>query len=79
MNLATLFIGEPDHTTIKTSDLLDFDIIKGIPKDYCRTESYLEVSSDHFSVIFTINSKIMTKVILAIFAMPKQNGSISKS
>jgi len=42
-------------------DLLDYSIIKSISKDYYRIESYLELFSDHSSVIFTINSKIITK------------------
>jgi len=42
----------------KISDL-DFGIIKGIPKDFCRTESCLKLSLDHSLVIFSINSKIM--------------------
>jgi len=45
----------------KTFDLLDFSIIKSIPKDYSRIESYLELSSDYSPVIFIINSKIMPK------------------
>jgi len=44
----------------KIPDLL-ISIIKNIPKDFCRTKSCLELSSDYSSVIFTINNKIMTK------------------
>jgi hypothetical protein len=46
----------------KIPDVLDF--FRGILKDFCRTESYLELSSDDFSIIFTISftiTKIMTK------------------
>jgi len=62
--MATLSIGEPTNTpsvNIKTLDLLNFGIIRGISKDYCCIESYPELSSDHSSVIFTVNSKIITK------------------
>jgi len=45
----------------KIPDLLNFDIIKDISKDFYRTVSYLELSSDHSPVIFRINSKIMIK------------------
>jgi len=64
VNLATLCIGEPIYWPFddkKTSDLLDFGIIKDISKDYCRTQSCLELSSDYSPVIFIINSKIMTR------------------
>jgi len=44
----------------KIPDLLDLSIIKG-HKDFCRTESCLELSSDHSPINFIINSKIMTK------------------
>jgi hypothetical protein len=40
---------------------MDFDIIKNISKNYCRSEFYPELSSDNFSVIITVNSKIMIK------------------
>jgi len=64
MNLASLSIGEPTYSSFdnkKTPDLLDFGIIKGIAKNYCRTKFCLKLSSDHSPVIFIINSKIMTK------------------
>jgi len=86
MNMATFSIGEPTNTpfvNIKTLDLLNFGIIRGISKDYCCIESYPELSSNHSSVIFTVNSKIMTdskiKTNLAFFATVKQKGHISRS
>jgi len=75
MNLATYWPSDNK----KIPDLLDFSIIKGIPKDFCRTESCLKLSSDHSPVIFTINSKIMIKNKLTSSATPKQNGPIFKS
>jgi len=45
----------------KDPDLLDFGIIRSTTKDYCRAETCLEMSLDHSSIIFTINSKIMIK------------------
>jgi len=69
------------HPTIKRHLIywasVDF-IIEGIPKDYCRIESCLELSSDYSLVIFIVNSKII-KINLALSAMPKQNGPISRS
>jgi len=41
--------------------LIFFGIVKSIPKDYCRTESYLEISSDHSRIIIIVNSKVITK------------------
>jgi len=38
---------------------VNFDIIRTIPKDYCRTKFSLKLSWDHSSVIFTVNSKII--------------------
>jgi hypothetical protein len=63
MNLAILSTGEPTYwpSDKKISDLLDFDIIRDISKDFCRTESCLELSSDYSPVIFTINNKIINK------------------
>jgi hypothetical protein len=64
MNLAILSTGKPAYwpsDNKKTPDLVDFGIIRGIPKDYCHTESFFELSSDHSPIIFTINSKIMIK------------------
>jgi len=55
-----VYICRPSNNK-KTPDLLDFEIIKGIVKDYYRTESCLELSSDHSPIIFTINSKIVIK------------------
>jgi len=55
MNLAILSTGEPTYwpsDNKKISDL-DFSIIKGIPKDFCRTESCLKLSLDHSLVIFS--------------------------
>jgi len=62
MNLATFSTKEPIYWLCdnkKTSNLLDFSIIKNILNVYSRTESCLELSSDYSSVIFIINSKIM--------------------
>jgi len=59
------------HPIIKRlTDLMDFGIIKGIPRNYYRIESCLELSSDHSPVIFTINSK-MTKDKLCILCNAK--------
>jgi len=54
INLATLSTGEPTYwpsDNKKTPDLLNFSIIKGIPKDFSRIESSLELSSNHSPVI----------------------------
>jgi len=65
MNLANVstrgFIWPSDKIPDLILILLYFDIIKGISKDYCRTESYLELSSDHSRIIIRINNKIITK------------------
>jgi len=64
MNLATLSTRESTYwpsDNKKILDLLDFGIIKCIPKDFYCAESCLELSSDNSPVIFTINNKIMTK------------------
>jgi len=82
INLAILSTGEPTYwpsDNKKMHDLLDFGIIRYISKDYCHTESCLQLFLDHSPVIFTINSKIMIKGKLAFFATPKQNGPISQS
>ncbi|KAH0948917.1 hypothetical protein HN011_008066, partial [Eciton burchellii] len=50
MNLTILSTGEPIYwpsDNKRSSDLLDLSIITGTCKDYCRTESCLELSSDH--------------------------------
>jgi len=64
MNLATLSAGESicwPSDNKKSPDLLNFGIMKDIPKDFCCTESCLEFSSDHSPVILTVYSKIMIK------------------
>jgi len=62
MKLAILSTGEPILSDNKNiPDLLDFGIIRIIPKNYYQTEPCLELFSDHSPVIFKINSKIMTK------------------
>jgi len=63
MNLATHSTEELTYwpsDNKKIPDLLDFGIIKSIPKDFCHTECCLQLFLD-FPIIFTINSKIMTK------------------
>jgi len=45
----------------RSPDLLNFGIMKDIPKDFCCTKSCLEFSSDHSPVILTVYSKIMIK------------------
>jgi hypothetical protein len=65
INLAVLSTGELSYwQTIWQQNitvLLVFSIIKGIAKDYCRTESCLELFSDYFPIVFKVNSKIITK------------------
>jgi len=69
MNLTVLSTGEPtDHLTTKTPDILDFGIIKGIPKNYTPNP---ELSSDYSPIIFTVNSKIMIKSKFCIFCNAK--------
>jgi len=62
MNLATVSTGKLAYwpSDKKIPNLLDFGIIKGIPKDFYCTESCLELSSDHSPIIITVNNKIMT-------------------
>ncbi|KAH0944990.1 hypothetical protein HN011_008788, partial [Eciton burchellii] len=36
-----------------------FSIIKGIAKDYCRTESCLELFSDYFPIVFKVKALTM--------------------
>jgi len=55
---------------------LDIGIIKGIPKNYYYTESYLELFSDQSLIIITVNNKVMTKRKLH---SPKQNDSVFRS
>jgi len=65
INLAILSTGESTYwpsDNKKMHDLLDFGIIRYIlSKDYCHTESCLQLFLDHSPVIFIINSKIMIK------------------
>jgi len=79
MNLTILSTEESMYwpSDNKKNPDLDFSIISGISKDYCRTESCLELSSDHSPVTFTINSKVMTKSCTLCNA--EQNGPISRS
>jgi hypothetical protein len=64
MNLAILSTGESIYwpsNNKKIFDLLNFGIIRSIPKNFCRIKSCFELPSNYSSVIFIINSKIMTK------------------
>jgi hypothetical protein len=61
MNLTTFSTGNSPTGNKKISDLLDFGIIKSIPKNYYRIKFCYELSSDHSPIIITINNKIMVK------------------
>jgi len=60
INLATRDLST-GHLKKNILDLLKFDIINGISKDYWRIESYLELALDHFPIIIIVNSKVITK------------------
>jgi len=77
MNLATLSTENPSTDNKKIPDLLDFDIIKSIPKHYCCIEFCLELNSVS-PIIIIVNSKIITKD-KPFSAMSKQNGPMFRS
>jgi hypothetical protein len=82
INLAVLSTGKSSYwlsDTKKTPNLLDFGIIRGIPKGYFRAEFCLKLFSDYALVIFTVNSKIMTKGKFCSLYNGKQNSPISTS
>jgi len=65
MNLVITSTGELTYwlcDNTKVSDLLQFDIIKGILENYCRTESCFKFSSDYSRIIIIINNEIMITI-----------------
>jgi hypothetical protein len=63
INLAILSIGKPIYRTSynKKNLLIYLTSSTALLKNGCHIESYLELSSDHSSVIITINGKVMVK------------------
>jgi len=64
MNLSTVSTGELTYRPTdskKIPDLLDFGITRGISKNSCSTESYLDLASDHSPVIIILTSKVINK------------------
>lgn len=56
--------GEPTYwpsDPAKTPDLIDFGIIKGLPKKFIEVKSLLELSSDHSPILITLNNRIIEK------------------
>jgi len=60
---------------LQIPDLLDLGIVKGISKYSCNIESYLELSSNHSSVIITLESKVITRNRLCTFRNIKTDWS----
>lgn len=63
-HLETIATGEPTYwpsDTNKIPDAIDFAIIKGISKNKIRTESCLELSSDHSPIILEVSQNILVK------------------
>lgn len=61
-NLGHISSGEPTYWPTdrnKIPDLLDFAVTKNISSNYITAESCLDLSSDHSSVIFTLDSEIL--------------------
>jgi len=65
----------------KESNLLEFGIIKSIPKDYCCTclGPVLLLFFKDPPIIITLNSNVMTKANFALFTMPKKTGPTFRS
>jgi len=64
MNLSIISTDESSYwptDSKKISDLLNFDITRGISKNSCSTESWLDLSSNYSPVIIILTSKVITK------------------
>lgn len=62
MNFASS--GEPTYWPTdlqKTPDLLDFFVVKGISNNYLKTDSSLDLHSDHSPIILTVSSSVIFK------------------
>jgi endonuclease/exonuclease/phosphatase family metal-dependent hydrolase len=57
--------GEPTYWPSdrrRVPDLLDFRLVKRIPLRTLHAESSLDLSSDHFPVLITIHSKVLSQL-----------------
>jgi hypothetical protein len=79
MDLSTVLTGEPTYWPSDNKKILglpDFDIIKGISKNYCHIQFYFELSLNYSPIIITVNSKVMIKdKLTCIFYNAKTNRS----
>jgi len=53
--------------------LMYWILVSSRAKDFCRIESYLELSSDHSPIMITVNSEVMTKSKSCTFHNAKIN------